>query len=186
METPQRVFDLIRCQLDRCPRTDAFAQKVEGQWKRISTSECVEAIASLAWGLHLAGVRSGDRIANVSETNRVEWYFIDTAVMSLGAVHVPIYPNMSAEEFEFILSDAEAILIFVSSEHLYKVIAPLQARLPALRQILSYDPVSGVKQWTQLHAAGKEGLENPQSKDELKKIKATVRPNDLATLIYTS
>lgn len=186
METPQRVFDLIRCQLDHCPREDAFAQKVEGQWKRISTSECIEAIASLAWGLHLAGVRSGDRIANVSETNRVEWYFIDTAVMSLGAVHVPIYPNMSAEEFEFILSDAEAILIFVSSEHLYKVIAPLQARLPALRQIFSYDPVSGVKQWTQLHGAGKEGLENPQSKDELKKIKATVRPNDLATLIYTS
>jgi long-chain acyl-CoA synthetase len=186
METPQRVFDLIRCQLDHCPRLDAFAQKLEGQWKRFSTSECVEAIASLAWGLHMAGVRKGDRIANVSETNRVEWYFIDTAVMSLGAVHVPIYPNMSAEEFEFILSDAEAKLIFVSSEHLYKVIAPLQTRLPALRQIFSYDPVSGVKQWTQLQAAGKEGLENPESKDELKKIKATVRLNDLATLIYTS
>jgi long-chain acyl-CoA synthetase len=186
METPQRVFDLIRYQLDHCPRPDAFAQKVEGPWKRFSTSECVEAIASLAWGLHMAGVRNDDRIANVSDTNRVEWYFIDTAVMSLGAVHVPIYPNMSAEEFEFILSDAEAKLIFVSSEHLYKVIAPLQTRLPALRQIFSYDPVSGVKQWTQLQAAGKEGLENPESKDELKKIKATVRLNDLATLIYTS
>jgi long-chain acyl-CoA synthetase len=186
METPQRVFDLIRYQLDHCPRPDAFAQKVEGPWKRFSTSECVEAIASLAWGLHMAGVRNDDRIANVSDTNRVEWYFIDTAVMSLGAVHVPIYPNMSAEEFEFTLSDAEAKLIFVSSEHLYKVIAPLQTRLPALRQIFSYDPVSGVKQWTQLQAAGKEGLENPESKDELKKIKATVRLNDLATLIYTS
>jgi long-chain acyl-CoA synthetase len=135
--------------------------------------------------LHL-GIRAGDRIANISETNRFEWYFIDTAVMSLGAVHLPIYPNISAKEFEFILSDSEACLVFVSSERLYQTIAPLRARLPALRQMFSYDPVSGVKQWKQLQVAGKKGLEDPESKSCLAKIKANVRPTDLATLIYTS
>jgi long-chain acyl-CoA synthetase len=186
METPERVFDFIRHQLAHHPKPDAFAQKVDGKWITVSTSECVDTIAGLAWGLHLAGIRAGDRIANISETNRIEWYFIDTAVMSLGAVHLPIYPNISAKEFEFILSDSEACLVFVSSERLYQTIAPLRARLPALRQMFSYDPVSGVKQWKQLQVTGKKGLEDPESKSCLAKIKANVHPTDLATLIYTS
>lgn len=186
METPERVFDLIRHQLAHHPKPDTFAQKVDGKWMTVSTSDCVDTAAGLAWGLHLAGIRAGDRIANISETNRFEWYFIDTAVMSLGAVHLPIYPNISAKEFEFILSDSEACLVFVSSERLYQTIAPLRARLPALRQMFSYDPVSGVKQWKQLQVAGKKGLEDPESKSYLAKIKANVRPTDLATLIYTS
>ncbi len=186
MQTPSRVFDLLRYQLAHCPLTDAFAQKVAGKWKTFSTKESLDVIDALAWGLHLAGIRAGDRVANVTETNRAEWYFIDNAVMALGAVHLPIYPNISSEEFEFILSDSEAKLIVVSSEHLYQIIAPLQAKLPALREIYTYDPVAGVKQWTKLKAAGEEALANRDHQVGLEKIKATVSPGDLATLIYTS
>jgi long-chain acyl-CoA synthetase len=186
MQTPSRVFDLLGYQLAHCPLPDAFAQKVGGKWKMFSTKESLDIIDALAWGLHLAGVRPGDRIANVAETNRAEWYFIDNAVMALGAVHLPIYPNISCEEFEFILSDSEAKLIFVSSEHLYLVIEPLQAKLPAIRQIYAYDAVPGVKQWTKLKAAGEEALANQDNRIVLDKIKATVSPGDLATLIYTS
>jgi long-chain acyl-CoA synthetase len=186
MQTPSRVFDLLRCQLAHHPLPDAFAQKVDGEWKTFSTQESLEIIDKLAWGLHLAGIRAGDRIANVAETNRAEWYFIDNAVVTLGAVHLPIYPNLSCEEFEFILSDSEAKLIFLSSEHLYQVIAPLQAKLPALREIYTYDPVAGVKQWTKLKAAGEEALADRDHQIVLDKIKASVSPGDLATLIYTS
>jgi long-chain acyl-CoA synthetase len=87
MQTPSRVFDLLRYQLAQCPLPDAFAQKVDGKWKTFSTKESLDIIDALAWGLHLAGIRAGDRIANVTETNRPEWYFIDNAVMALGAVH---------------------------------------------------------------------------------------------------
>jgi long-chain acyl-CoA synthetase len=186
MQRPSRVFDLLKYQLDHYPMIDAFAQKVGGEWKTFSTTESLETIAALAWGLHLAGIREGDRVADVTETNRVEWCFIDSAVMCLGAVHLPIYPNISSKEFEYILSDSEAKLIFVSSERLYQLIAPLQAKLPALRQIYSYDPVQGVKQWTQLKTAGEESLADQANKIVLEKIKAKVSPGDLATLIYTS
>ena len=87
-----------------------------------STTESLDLIAALAWGLHMAGVRKGDRVANVTETNRPEWYFIDSAVMSLGAVDLPIYPNISSEEYEFILGDSEAKLLFVSSDRLYRLL----------------------------------------------------------------
>jgi long-chain acyl-CoA synthetase len=186
MQTPGRVFDLLQFQLDHYPRNDAFAQKVGGGWKTFSTAESLDIIRALAWGLHAAGVREGDRIANVTETNRAEWYFIDCAVTYLGAVHLPVYPNISSEEFEFILSDSEAKLIFVSSDRLYQLIAPLQAKLPALRHIYTYDPVKGVKQWTQLTTAGQEGLGERDHAIVLEKIKAKVSPEDLATLIYTS
>jgi long-chain acyl-CoA synthetase len=186
MKTPQRVFDLIRYQLDHYAKTDAFVQKTDGCWKPVSSAECVQIISELAWGLHLAGVRAGDRVANVTETSRTEWFFIDEAVMSLGAVHVPIYPNITAPEFEFILGDSESSLLFVSSERLYQIIAPLRLRLPALRQIFTYDPVTGIKQWTQLRAAGQNDLKEPENQAVLDKIKAAVSPGDLATLIYTS
>jgi long-chain acyl-CoA synthetase len=186
MQTPRRVFDLLQYQLDHHPQIDAFAQKVGGQWKTTSTADALDIIAALAWGLHMAGIRKGDRIANVTETNRVEWCFIDSAVMCLGAVHLPIYPNISSEEFEFILSDSEAKLIFVSSDRLYQLILPLQAKLPALRHIYTYDPVENVQQWTYLKTAGQEGLTDPDHKTGLEKIKANVSPGDLATLIYTS
>ncbi len=186
MQAPGRVFDLLQYQLDHYPQVDAFAQKVDGEWRTFSTAESLEVIAALAWGLHMTGVREGDRIANVTETNRAEWYFIDCAVMYLGAVHLPIYPNICSEEFEFILSDSEASLIFVSSDRLYRIIAPLQAKLPALRQIYTYDPVEGVRQWTQLKTAGQEGLGDQDNIIILEKIKAKVGPGDLATLIYTS
>jgi long-chain acyl-CoA synthetase len=186
MQTPRRVFDLLQFQHDHCPQTATFAQKQGGQWKMFSTAESLDIIAALAWGLHTAGVREGDRIANVTETNRAEWYFIDCAVMYLGAVHLPIYPNISSEEFEFILSDSEATLIFVSSDRLFQLIAPLQSKLPALRHIYTYDPVKGVKQWTQLKVAGQEGLKHRDNPTILERIKAKVGPGDLATLIYTS
>ena len=186
MQTPRRVFDLLQYQLDHYPQNEAFAQKVSGEWKAFSTAESLEIIASLAWGLHLAGIREGDRIANVTENNRVEWCFIDCAVMYLGAVHLPIYPNISSEEFEFILSDSEAKTIFLSSERLYQIIAPLQSKVPSLRHIYTYDPVNGVKQWTQLRIAGQNGLTDQANQTTLEKIKAHVGPDDLATLIYTS
>jgi long-chain acyl-CoA synthetase len=186
MKTPRRVFDLLQYQLEHCPQIDAFAHKVGGEWKTFSTAESLDIIAALAWGLHTAGIRQGDRIGNVAETNRVEWYFIDSAVMSLGAVHLPIYPNIAPEEFEFILSDSEAKLIFVSSDRLYRVISSLRAKLPALQHIYTYDAVQGVKQWTHLKAAGQEGLGDRENKTILQKIRTNVSPGDLATLIYTS
>lgn len=186
MQIPRRVFDLLQYQLEQYAQADAFAQKVGDDWKVYSTAESLEIIAALAWGLHSLGIRKGDRVANVTETNRAEWNFIDGAVMSLGAVHLPIYPNITAEEYEYILSDSEAKLLFVSSERLYQLIGPLRKKLPALQDIYTYDPLDCAKQWTQIKTGGQEGLSDRNNKIALEKIKATVSPEDLATLIYTS
>jgi long-chain acyl-CoA synthetase len=186
LHSPTRVFDLLRRQLENFPKPDALAYKVNGAWKTFSTQEVVDSVDQLGWGLHLASIRKGDRVANVTETNRPEWNFIDLAVMSLGAVHVPIYPNISTDEYQFILTNSGAKLVFVSSVRLFKIIRPLAERMPGLLGIYSYDPVEGANLWTKLRDHGREGLRDDRSRAELEAKKAGVAPGDLATLIYTS
>ena len=125
MQTPRRLFDLLEFQMARCPQTDAFAQKVGRKWHVYSTAQVLKSVNELAWGLHLCGIRKGDRIANVTENNRVEWNVIDGAVTTLGAIHLPIYPNISIQDYEFILTDSGARVAFVSSERLFRMIASL-------------------------------------------------------------
>jgi long-chain acyl-CoA synthetase len=184
--SPSRVFDLLPYQQSNFPKADAFAYKVGGVWKKFSTNESLEIIDKLAWGLHLQGVRSGDRVASVSDNNRPEWNFLDNAVLSLGAIHVPIYPNIAPEEYEFILKDSGASLIFCSSQRLYELLRPVIAKLSSIKEIYVFDAVPGAKSWSELVSAGKEVLERAELRNQLMDLRAAVKPNDLAVLIYTS
>jgi long-chain acyl-CoA synthetase len=186
MQTPQRLFDLLEFQLQHCPQKDAFAQKVGRKWQVYSTSEMLKTVNQLAWGLYLWGVRKGDRVANVTENNRVEWNLIDGAVASLGAIHLPMYPNISVQDYEFVLNDSGATLAFVSSARLLRIILSLQPRLTALRAIYTYDPIKGASQWLELQTEGKLSLRDPLNMAALDDVKRQVSPEDCATLIYTS
>lgn len=189
---PTRVFDLLTHQLTRYPQPDALARKIDGQWRKYSAQEIADTVRALAAGLYALGVRPGDRIANSTETNQPAWNFIDLAVLSLGAVHVPIYPTLTTEEFHYILEDSGAKLVFVSTEALRTKVAGVRDRLPTLEAIYTYDPAEGDATgaccWTGLHLAGEtllreKAVETGKLLDDLA---AAVRPEDLATLIYTS
>ena len=184
--TPTRVFDLLAYQQTHYPKPDALAYKRDGKWIKFSTDEVASTVDQLAWGLHLAGIRAGDRIANVTENNRPEWNFIDLAVLSIGAVHLPIYPNISPDEYRFILSEAQPVLVIVSSERLLNLIRPIVAEQPGIKTVYTYDRIPGANWWRNLVDSGKAGLENASASRELAAIKGAVRPEQLATLIYTS
>ena len=186
-----RVFDLIAHQLRVYPKPDAVAHKVNGVWHKFSTQEVVDTARALAAGLHAAGVGPGDRVANLTETNRSEWNFIDLAILQLGAVHVPIYPTLTPDECQFILSDSGSKLVFASSDKLAAMIRSIQDRLPALEKIYTYaQPPPGepaMACWTDLRDLGAALLrEKPATGQKLDALAAAVRPADLATLIYTS
>ncbi len=186
---PTRVFDLLAHQLACFPKPDALAHKVAGRWKRYSTRQIVETARALAAGLHAAGVRPGDRVANIAETNRTEWNIIDLAILRLGAVHVPIYPTLTPEECRFILDDAGVRLLFVSSDALHAKIAGICGDLPALENVYLYQRSVGLDApiWTELRNDGaRRLLADPAFAREIDSLAAAVRPEDLATLIYTS
>lgn len=190
--TPTRIFDLLSHQLTKWPQPDALACKVDGQWRKYSAQEITGIVRALAAGLYAAGVRPGDRIANSTETNRPEWNFIDLAVLSLGAVHVPVYPTLTAEEFQYILADAGAKMIFVSSEGLRAKVASVLERVPTLEAIYTYDASESDEtqacSWTGLRMVGETLLREQAAETNVRldELSAAVRPEDLATLIYTS
>lgn len=189
---PTRIFDLLTHQVTHHPQPDTLAYKVAGEWRKYSAQEIAGIVRALAAGLHAAGIGPGDRVANSTETNRPEWNFIDLAVLSLGAVHVPIYPTLTAEEFYYILEDSGAKFIFVSTEALRVKVASVLDRLPELEAIYTYEQTDAncvVKGgWDALRLLGETVLrEKPEeTAATLDGLAAAVLPDTLATLIYTS
>jgi len=184
--TPTRVFDLLAYQQAHFPKTDSLAYKVNGTWVKFSTAEVLSIVEQVACGLQLVGIRAGDKIVNVTDNNRPEWNFIDLAIMTLGGVHVPIYPNASADDYRFILSDANPHLVFVSNQRLLERIGPLAAEVPDIRNIYTYDEIADADSWKKLAEAGKTALLDAAVRGKLADARDAVKPEDLATLIYTS
>src|SRR5258708_35293853 len=170
--TPTRLFDLFAYQQAHYPKPDALAYKVNGTWVKFSTDKVLSIVESLACGLQLAGIRPGDKIANVTDNNRPEWNFVDLASMTIGAVHVPIYPNASADDYRFILADARPCLVFVSNQRLLSLIRPLPAEVPYIRTIYTYGEVAGADSWRKLAEAGETALRGASVRETLRETRA--------------
>ena len=89
-------------------------RKVLG-WVSISSSELYRNVVGLSRALESWGIRKGDRVAILAE-NRPEWTMTDFAILSLGAVSVPIYATQTAEQTAFILNDSGVRVIAVSTQ----------------------------------------------------------------------
>ena len=135
----------------------------------------------LAGALREWGISKGDRVAILSE-NRPEWTIADFASLLLGAVVVPVYTTLTAEQTAYILRDSGASVIFVSSEkHLQKVLS-IQNQT-AIERISIMDAVDIPGATSLPHLTHN----TPQHRDPLLEAAArVVAPDDLATIIYTS
>ena len=160
-----------------------------GKWLPISSREFGISVARTAHTLHAWGIRPGDRIAILSE-NRPEWPMADMASLLLGAVTVPIYTTLTAEQTAFVLNDAGCRAIFLSSDQqLHKILSILHKT--QLEKIVVMDPVEFNGDLASF--AGKcvtmnnITLQGPETLDAAIETKArSIAPNDLATIVYTS
>ena len=179
-----RTFDLLNRLLENYPqKDDIIAGKENKQWVKYSTKDYVELATMVSYGLLSLGLKKGDKVAMVSN-NRPEWNFIDMGISQAGMVHVPIYPTIGVEEYDYILDDAKPKLIFVSDKGLYEKIKPIVDKAASIEGIYTINKVEGAKNWTEVKELGKENAD--KYKDELVKIKESVKPEDMVTLIYTS
>jgi long-chain acyl-CoA synthetase len=187
IEKPKRLFDFLTYQRENFPLEDMLSAKVEGVWRKYSTHEVGEIVNQLSMGLLQAGITAGDRTPEgrdkiaILSANRPEWLFADLAIQQIGAVSVPIYPTINAQELHFILQDAAVKMIFVGDRGLYQKVTELQASLPDLKVIYSFQQETGVLFWQSL--LGEPG---PQTGKQLASMQQAVRETDLATILYTS
>ena len=119
-------------------KEDALNYRADGKWHNIPAAAFVERVKNVALGLSGLGVRPGDRIALLSE-NRPEWSIADLAILSLGAINVPIYTTQALDQVEYILSDSGAKALFISTRRLYKHVQPVLAKR-SLEHLIFFDP----------------------------------------------
>lgn len=187
MTEPKRLFDCIQLQLDNFPKDDMLAAKINGTWRKYSTAEVRDTVNKLSAGILQLGLsgndmtdEGADKIAIISN-NRPEWLITDLAVQQTGCILVPIYPTTNPRELEFILHDAQAKCIFVSSKDLLDKVRSICGNVPSLKYVYSFDSIEGQPHWTELtNSAKKETLVR------VEELKPVIREEQLATIIYTS
>lgn len=177
----KRTFDIVSQLLAEHPKPDALAVKRNGVWEKFSTAEYRKHVDSFSYGLLALGFKKGDKIFTISN-NRPEWNFIDMGMSQIGAVHVPVYPNNSDEEYLHILAHSDARIVIVSSQAYYEKIQPLAKTTVNIEKVYTIDKVDGAANWNEIMELG---LKNPQP-ELLAEIKDSIQPDDLASIIYTS
>ncbi len=181
--TVKRTFDILEHCLKNYPRADAVCGKYDNQWVSFSTEEFARKSELLALGLMAIGVKKGDRIATVSG-NRPEWSFVDMALAMCGAVHVPVYPTISEEEYRYIFSHAETRFVFVSDDKLYKKLNPMIGPISSLEQVFTFNQVPGTTNIEYLFHLGEEN--ETALSASLQKMKDSIGEEEMVTMIYTS
>jgi long-chain acyl-CoA synthetase len=142
----------------------------DGPWQIETWSDMERDILAVAAGLIEAGVKHGDSVIIMSE-NRLEWLYCDFAIQSIGAITVPVYPNVSADAVQLIARDSAATYAIASD-------AALAAKLdvgPLLREVALME--REIAQWV------KQG---PRNLDQIASRARAISPEDLCTIVYTS
>jgi len=184
--TPGTLNQLFLDAVTKFRRPDALQVKRSGRYEPISHDVVADRVRRAALGLAELGVRSGDRVAILSE-NRPEWAIADYACLMHGVTDVPVYPNLPSEQIAYILRDSGAVAIFVSNADQAAKVAPIRGECPALRYVITFaaSDVNADISLAALDASGAAVDDEPRRVAYRARAMA-VRPGDVATLIYTS
>ena len=176
-------FDAVR----EYDKPDALQYKAHGAWHPISHRDLADRVRRVALGLQEIGVRRGDRVAILSE-NRPEWAIADYACLTSGVTDVSIYPNLPADQVRYILNDSGAVTIFVSNAAQAAKVAEIRHDVPAVTHVITFETVlvpGADMTLAELEARG-AAADTPERATAYRREADAVRPDDLATLLYTS
>jgi long-chain acyl-CoA synthetase len=180
MISPERLFDIPYWQQKNFPNSKMFVSKVNGAWSPLSTSEFILRAMEISKGLISLGIKPGDKIA-VASSNRVEWNILDIGVQQIGAILVPVYPNISENDYRFIFNDAQVKICVVSNLELANKIKNIKNEIPSLQHLFTFDEMADFVSWKYIF-----DLASSTPESEVEKRMEKVKRSDLVTIIYTS
>jgi long-chain acyl-CoA synthetase len=180
------IITLVNQRIETHPQKVVLRYKQSGRFKNVSWRELGDIVRLLGCALLDMGVRIGDRIAILSE-NRPEWAYIDLAILSCGAVTVPIYATNTAKDIEHIINDSGAEIIFVSNKEKLDRVTSIAAGTP-LKRIISFQETPSIDPLVIVFSNFLKTSEKklPIYKDALEERGKAIMPDDLVTIIYTS
>jgi long-chain acyl-CoA synthetase len=177
-----RIFDMLNAYRNEFKGLKkAFSEKRSGKWKSYSAADYVRICDELSLAFLEIGIKKGDKIATVLH-NSPEWNFIDMAIAQTGAVHIPIYPTISNDSYEFIFKDADVKHLIISNQDVYERIKPVLKKMSGYQGGYSIDFEADLPLFNDLLEIGK----GSNRKTELTEIKNSIKTEDLNSIIYTS
>jgi long-chain acyl-CoA synthetase len=166
--------DVVFDNAERRPDHAAFARRVDGQWREVTSREFADEVTALAAGLVASGIQPGDRVALMSGTS-YEWARCDFAIWTAGAVTVPIYETSSPTQIDWILADSGATAAFVENDTMRSAVE--KAAGGAIRHVWTMDQ-PGLRRLVDAGRHLPAGQVEPR--------RHAVGEDSLATIVYTS
>ena len=186
---PKNIVNTFWEKVKKYGSRTALLSRIGEKYNVMTWESLAQKVNGCALGLHQLKVQRGDRIALLSE-NRPEWVITDLAILSLGAVVVPIYPTASLEDVKHILENSGAEILFLSTLAQFERISPIFPMINCLRGVVLFDEhlpsteKNFIKNMNELFETGRLGSLNNDGLYE--RMILQIHPEDLATIIYTS
>ena len=177
IDSDVNLFDLLDNRAKRDPEGAMIEYKGDdGTWHPYSAQVFRDMVIDLAKGLIGLGVNKGDSVAIVSRT-RWEWTALDVAIMSIGAVTVPVYETNSASQVSWIFNDSKVTLAIAEDDGQRDKIESVRSEVPTLRNVFV------------IEAGGLNAIKTygeSVTDAEFWEYKNASHGDDRATIVYTS
>ena len=173
--------------VERSGASPAQQFKQGGAWKTLAWREVGEIVREVALGLLALG-RKKDEAVGVLSTSRAEWVQADFAIFSAGGRTIPIYPTYPPDLIQYIVNDAEIRTLIVENPAQLAKVIEVRRNMAGLEQVVVIQGYEGkepwVLTWEGLRRLGRDNED--KLKSELATRVAGGRPEDIATVVYTS
>lgn len=177
IDSDVNLFDLLDNRAKRDPEGAMIEYKGDdGTWQPYSAQVFRDMVIDLAKGLIGLGVNKGDSVAIVSHT-RWEWTALDMAIMSIGALTVPVYETNSASQVSWIFNDSKVTLAIAEDDGQRDKIESVRDEVPTLRNVFV------------IEAGGLNAIKTygeSVTDAEFWEYKEASHGDDRATIVYTS
>ncbi|MCC6662499.1 MAG: long-chain fatty acid--CoA ligase [Polyangiaceae bacterium] len=195
---PRHLPELLEQRVAASGDAVALRSKKSGRWSAESWREWHDASRALSVALIAAGLEKGDRVLLLSST-REEWCLIDFGILGAGAVTVPVYPAATAEQIGVILENSGARRAFVETAAQLAELGRSGAALGTLEDVVVIDPSAPldpipregappipVRRWLEALREAGAAAAATEASAQLDRRRASLCPDDLATIVYTS
>lgn len=184
MIAANRLFDLLDEHVKSKPDQLFLSSKKQPDnprhWKHYTFRDIQQLTNRTSQLLINLGLKSGDTVAIISG-NRAEWSIVDLGALQTGVIDIPMYPTFSENDYQFIIQDAEVQYVFAEDEAIVQKVITVRDRCASLKGIISFDRSAGADYFWDILPSP-----NHTPADEIERIKAGIKPEQLATIIYTS
>jgi long-chain acyl-CoA synthetase len=182
MDGVRTLVDLLPYMRNHFFRNDLLNYRYKGGWVQLSADTFVESVELCTFGLYSIGVRRSDMVGLLSNSSPF-WIMADLAILSLGAVTVPIFRRISPENLLFEIENSSLNVLFLGDRDELSSVLKSGKRLSTIITIGFSDP-SAAMSLDELMALGRQFRDSHQNSEGI--VFHSIDPDDLATVIYTS